>query len=93
VATNCNPGSSPTSSMPFVIALARRMLRLTMDQAITATTAGPAALLGFPDRGRLAPGLRADLVVLRHSDERQLGYELGGNPVDAVIAGGRLRPA
>jgi imidazolonepropionase len=91
LATNCNPGSSPTSSMPLVIALARRQLRMTMDETIAATTSRAAALLGLADRGRIAPGLRADLIVLRHTDERQLGYELGGNPVDAVIAGGRLQ--
>ncbi len=90
LATNCNPGSSPTSSMPLVIALARRHLRVTIDEAITAVTSRAAALLGFTDRGRIAPGLRADLILLRHDDERQLGYELGGNPVDVTIAGGTL---
>jgi imidazolonepropionase len=91
LATNCNPGSSPTSSMPLVIALARRQLRMTMDEAIAATTSRPATLLGLADRGRVVPGLRADLILLRHTDERQLGYELGGNPIDAVIAGGKLQ--
>ena len=92
LATNCNPGSSPTSSMPFVIALARRVLHLTTDEAIAATTHHAATLLGLRDRGRIAPGLRADLIVLRHRDERQLGHELGGNPVDVVIAGGVVQP-
>jgi imidazolonepropionase len=91
LATNCNPGSSPTSSMPFVIALARRHLRMTVDETLAATTAHPAALLDLSDRGRIAPGLRADLILLRHTDERQLGHELGGNPVDLVIAGGRVQ--
>jgi len=90
LASNCNPGSSPTSSMPFVVALARRQLRLTTDEAIDAVTTNPAALLGLEDRGRVAAGLRADLVMLRHHDERQLGYELGGNPVDLTIAGGSI---
>lgn len=90
LASNCNPGSAPTSSMPFVIALAVRKLGLRVDEAIRAVTAEPAALLGFSDRGRIAPGMRADLILLRHTDERALAYELGGNPVDLVIAGGRL---
>jgi imidazolonepropionase len=90
LASNCNPGSSPTSSMPFVLALARRRLGLTMPEAISAVTREAALLLDLPDRGRVAPGLRADLVLLRHRDERQLGYELGGNPVDAVVCGGQL---
>jgi imidazolonepropionase len=90
LASNCNPGSSPTSSLPFVLALARRKLGLTMDEAIAAVTSRAAALLGLADRGRIAAGLRADLVILRHRDERQLGYELGGNPVDVVICGGKV---
>jgi imidazolonepropionase len=88
LASNCNPGSSPTSSIPFVIALARRQLRMTMDEASDAVTVNAAALLGLADRGRVAVGQRADLIVLRHDDERQLGYQVGGNPVDVTIAGG-----
>lgn len=90
LATNCNPGSSPTSSMPFVIALAVRKLGLSALEAITATTRTPAALLGFADRGTIAPGKRADLILLRHHDERLLGYEIGGNPVDLVVCGGKI---
>ena len=90
VATNCNPGSAPTHSMPFAIALAARGCGLTAAEAISAATVNAAALLGFADRGRIAPGLRADLVLLRHRDERMLAYEIGGNPVDLVICGGRV---
>ena len=90
LASNCNPGSSPTSSIPLVIALARRQLHVTIDEAIAAVTSRAAALLGFRDRGRIAPGLRADAILLRHTDERQLGHELGGNPVDVAIAAGRV---
>jgi imidazolonepropionase len=90
LATNCNPGSSPTSSMPFVIALAVRKLRLSAAEAIVATTSRAADLLALPDRGRVEVGKRADLVLLRHRDERLLGYELGGNPVTNVICGGEL---
>jgi imidazolonepropionase len=92
LATNCNPGSSPTTSMPFVIALAVRKLRLSAAEAIMATTSRPAELLGLPDRGRVEVSKRADLVLLHHRDERLLGYELGGNPVMAVICGGELVP-
>jgi imidazolonepropionase len=90
LATNCNPGSAPTSSMPFVIALAVRHLGLTTQEAIEATTSRAADLLGLSDRGRVAEGYRADLILLRHSDERMLGYEAGGNPVDVVVSGGRV---
>ena len=54
------------------------------------TTVNPASLLGLTDRGTMAPGQRADLVLLRHNDERMLAYEVGGNPVDSVISAGRL---
>lgn len=88
LATNCNPGSSPTHSMPLAIALAVRFCGLLPAEAIVAATANPAALLGFADRGSIEVGKRADLVLLHHKDERLLAYELGGNPVDLVICGG-----
>ena len=90
IATNCNPGSAPTHSMPFVIALAVRHLGLSPAEAISAGTINPAALLGFTDRGAIAPGHRADVIVLHHADERSLAYEVGANPVDIVICGGRI---
>lgn len=89
LATNCNPGSSPTHSMPLAIALAVRFCGLTPAEAIAAATVNAARLLGLNDRGTIEPGQRADLILLRHKDERQLAYELGGNPVDVVISGGQ----
>jgi imidazolonepropionase len=47
-----------------------------------------AAALGLNDRGTIEVGQRADLILLRHKDERLLAHELGGNPVDLVVAGG-----
>ena len=88
LASNYNPGSSPSSSMPLVIALAVRRLGVTALEAIRATTSTPAALLGLSDRDLVRPGARADLLLLRHRDERLLGYELGGNPVDRVWVNG-----
>jgi imidazolonepropionase len=90
LASNCNPGSSPTSSMPFVAALGRRKLGLDLPETLSAITSTPAELLDLPDRGRIACGLRADLVLLCHEDPRQLAHQIGGNPVDAVICGGAL---
>lgn len=88
LASNCNPGSSPTHSMPFAIALAVRFCGLAPAEAITAATVNAAAVLGLSDRGTIEPGQRADLILLRHKDERALAYELGGNPVEVVICGG-----
>ena len=72
------------------IALAVRHCGLTPAEAINACTVNAAAVLGLPDRGYIAPGARADLILLQHTDERALAYELGGNPVDCFVAGGRV---
>lgn len=90
LATNCNPGTSPTHSIPLAIALAVRFCGLTPAEAIVAATVNAAAVLNLSDRGTIAPGQRADLVLLHHKDERALAYELGGNPVATVICGGQI---
>lgn len=90
IATNCNPGSAPCLSVPMAIALAVRHLDLTPAEAISAATVNGAALLGLDDAGTIEPGRRADLVLLRHTDERQLAYEFGGGHADAVICEGRV---
>jgi imidazolonepropionase len=90
LATNCNPGTAPTHSMPLAIALAVRFCGLTPAEAIVAATVNGAAVLGLKDRGTIEPGQRADLILLRHKDERLLAFELGGNPVDLVICAGQL---
>ena len=90
LATNCNPGTAPTHSMPFAIALAVRHCGLSPAEAIVAATVNAAAVLGLTDRGTIEPGQRADLILLRHKDERQLAYEFGGNPVDQVVCGGAV---
>ncbi len=90
IATNVNPGSAPCLSMPMSIALAVRNLGITAAEAITACTANAAHLLGYNDLGTLKPGNKADLIMLRHSDERQLGYEFGGSHVDLTICDGKI---
>ena len=88
IATNYNPGSAPTFSMPLIVALAVRKLGLTIDEALRACTVNAARLLGYRDRGVLAVGARADCLILRHQDERAVAYELGADPVETVICGG-----
>ncbi len=90
IATNANPGSAPCFSMPMSIALAVRNLGVTAAEAIAASTSNGAHLLGFNNLGAIEPGKRADLVILRHCDERQLGYEFGGRHVDSVICNGQI---
>lgn len=90
VATNCNPGSAPTTSMPLAAAMAVRHCGLTPAQAITACTANAAAVLALTERGCIAPGMRADLILLKHTDERMLTHELGGDSVAMVICDGAV---
>jgi imidazolonepropionase len=77
LATDCNPGSSNTTSMSFCIALAVRDMGMTADEALQAATLGGAAALRRDDVGRLAAGSRADLVVLDAPSHLHLAYRPG----------------
>jgi imidazolonepropionase len=89
LASDYSVASAPSHAMPFVIALAVRKSGLTVAEAIAATTVNAAAVLGLNDRGTIEVGQRADLILLRHRDERLLAHEIGGNPVELVVAGGK----
>ena len=84
IATDCNPGSSFTTSMPFVIALAVRDMGMTPAQAIRAATVGGAAALRRTDVGHLAAGMRADFVTLNAPDTIHLAYRPGVDLIDQV---------
>jgi imidazolonepropionase len=88
LATDCNPGSSFTSSMPFCIALAVREMGMTPVEALWAATAGGAAALRRPDVGHLGPGGRADLAVLDAPSHRFLAYRPGVPIVRALAPEG-----
>jgi imidazolonepropionase len=77
LATDCNPGTCASSSMPFMIALAVREMGLTPAQALHAATAGAARALRRNDVGVLAPGRRADLTVLDAPSHLHLAYRPG----------------
>jgi imidazolonepropionase len=90
LATDFNPGSAFTTSLPLVCSLACTQLHLGPAEALTALTVNAACVLGVGDRaGRIAPGLPADLVLLDAPDWRYLAYHLGGDVVAAVIKAGR----
>ena len=90
VATDCNPGTCYSESMPLMISLAVALGGLTPAQALVAATAGGAAALGLADRGMLRPGLRCDAVILDTANWIDVAYHLGGDIVANVMLRGRL---
>jgi imidazolonepropionase len=89
LASDCNPGSCFTTSMPFCIALAVREMRMTPAEALWSATAGGAAALRRTDVGRLVPGVRADLAVLDAPSYIHLAYRPGVPLVTSVWRAGR----
>jgi imidazolonepropionase len=91
LATDCNPGTAWCESMPFVVALACRYLRLTPAQALVAATLNAAHAVGLGEElGSLQPGRAADILVLDLPNVDHLGYRFGANPVGRVVKGGLL---
>ncbi|HET7745450.1 MAG TPA: imidazolonepropionase [Gaiellaceae bacterium] len=91
LATDFNPGSAFCESLPLVCNLACTQLRLSPGQALGACTVNAAHVLARADRkGRIAPGLDADLVLVAAEDWRHLAYHLGGPVVHSVVRGGRI---
>jgi imidazolonepropionase len=88
LATDFNPGSSFTESLPLVCSLACTQLTLAPAEALAAVTVNAAHVLGLADRGRIAPGYRADLTLLDAPDWRYLAYHLGGDVVAGTVVGG-----
>ncbi|HKT02748.1 MAG TPA: imidazolonepropionase [Rugosimonospora sp.] len=88
LATDCNPGSSYTSSMPFCIALAVREMRMTPAEALWAATAGGARALRRTDIGQLRPGTRADLAILDAPSYLHLAYRPGVPLIRTVLRDG-----
>jgi imidazolonepropionase len=90
IATDHNPGTSPLVGLPAAIALAVTLCGLSPHQAIVAATINAAHALGRGERtGALIKGRRADIVILRTDDERELAYSLGAPLVHAVFAAGK----
>ncbi len=91
VATDHNPGSSPTLSPLLMINMACTLFRLTPEEALRGMTVNGARALGLSDRGRLACGQRADFVAWRLEHPNELAYWFGCNPCARVVVGGEER--
>jgi imidazolonepropionase len=89
IASDCNPGSSYTTSMPLMIALAVREMYFTPEQALWSATYGGALALQRDDVGHLAVGARADFVILKESSYIHLAYRPGVNLIDEVWQHGK----
>ena len=90
VATDCNPGSSPLTSLLLAMNMACTLFRLTPEEALAGVTRNAARALGLADCGTIAPGLRADLAVWDVERPGELAYRMGFNPLHARVFGGEM---
>ncbi|MCB1415006.1 MAG: imidazolonepropionase [Nitratireductor sp.] len=90
VATDCNPGSSPISSLLLTMNMACTLFRMTPEEALAGATRHAARALGIDDAGTIAPGMRADLAIWDVQHPAELSYRIGFNPLWKRVFGGRL---
>ncbi|MEH0072989.1 imidazolonepropionase [Pannonibacter sp. Pt2] len=88
LATDCNPGTSPLTSLLLTMNMGCTFFRLTVEEALRGVTVNAARALGLSDCGRIAPGLRADLAIWNADNPAELAYRFGFNPLHARIFGG-----
>jgi imidazolonepropionase len=91
ISTDCNPGSSPCTSLLLMLNMACTLFRLTPEEALAGATRHAARALGLADRGVLAAGLRADFALWAVSQPAQLSYAIGANPCRQVVYEGVVR--
>ncbi len=90
IATDCNPGTSPTTSLPLMLNMACTLFRLTPEEALAGASVHAARALGLSDRGSIAVGLRADLACWNVAEPAELAYRIGGDANVGVVRGGRV---
>ncbi|NBW26116.1 MAG: imidazolonepropionase, partial [Betaproteobacteria bacterium] len=88
VSTDCNPGSSPCTSLLLMLNMACTLFRLTPEEALAGVTRHAAQALGLRDRGVLAAGMRADLAVWNAEHPAELAYAFGARPLRQVVFAG-----
>ena len=90
ISTDCNPGSSPCTSLLLMLNMACTLFRLTPEEALAGVTRNAALALGLPDRGVLAAGMRADFVLWGVQRPAELSYAFGSNPRLQTVFKGQL---
>ncbi len=90
IATDCNPGSSPCTSLLLMLNMACTLFRLTPEEALAGVTRHAAAALGLSDRGVLAAGMRADFVLWDVQSPAELSYAFGSNPRLQTVFNGQV---
>ena len=88
LATDCNPGSSPLTSLLLTLNMACTFFRMTPEEALAGVTRNAAMALGLDDCGRIKAGLRADLAIWNVEHPAELSYRIGFNPLHERIFGG-----
>ncbi len=89
LASDCNPGSSPLTSLLLAMNMACTLFRLTPEEALRGVTLNAARALGLSDCGQITRGMRADLAVWNVEDPAELSYRIGFNPLHQRLIGGR----
>ena len=90
VATDCNPGSSPMTSLPLAMNMACTLFRMTPLEALQGTTTNAARALGLTDCGTIAPGMRADLCLWDAAHPAELSYRIGATALQSRVFGGHF---
>jgi imidazolonepropionase len=93
IATDCNPGTSPSTHLPLMMNMACTMFRMTPAEALLGVTRHAAKALGLSDsRGSIELGKRADLCLWDIDHPAELSYAIGGNPLRARLKNGVEHP-
>lgn len=90
VSTDCNPGTSPMTSLPLAMNMAATLFAMTPEECLRGVTVNAAKALGLSDRGQIKTGLRADLAIWDVNHPAALTYQMGDAPLFKRIFGGQI---